>query len=173
MNNRACEKYINQKGFTFIELVVVIVLLGMMFSFALPRMDGLLFTSKIDKTSRWIVLNIANLKNKSVKEQIRFALNVDISANSFFITSEGMSEEALTEAVENSFKLGDGVTAVDLLFPFESPDEEKISNIFFYTKGYSDNAIIHIEDESGEKLSFIVQPFLPGVEIREGFIVFE
>lgn len=175
MNSRVYKKYkgIEQRGFTFIELIVVIVLLGLMFSFALPKMDGFLFSSDTDKASRWIVLNVSNLKSKSVKDQVRYALNVDVPANTFFISTDEMDEELLADARNNGFKLGNDVSLVDVVFPFESPADEEMTNIFFYKKGYSDNAIIHIENESGEKISFIIEPFLPGVEIKEGFVLFE
>ncbi len=166
-------KGVKQSGFTLIELIVVIVLLGLMFSFALPKMDGFLFSSGTDKVSRWVILNVLNLKRKAVKEQIRYSLNVDIPENSFFISIDGMDEIALAEARENGYKLGDNVKIIDVVFPFESPDEEKITNIFFYTKGYSDNAIIHIENRDGEKFSFVIEPFLPGVEIKEELVEFD
>lgn len=144
-----------------------------MFTFALPKMDGFLFSSDTDKVSRWIVLNVSNLKSKSVKEQVRYSLNVDAPSNTFFISTDEMDEELLSEARENGFKPGDNITIVDVVFPFESPDDEEMTNIYFYKKGYSDNAIIHIESGSGEKLSFIIEPFLPGVEIAEGFVLFD
>ncbi len=164
---------VKQSGFTFIELVVVIVLLGLMFSFALPKMDGFLFSSGTDRVSRWIILNVSNLKSKAVKEQIRYSLNVDIPENSFFISIDEMDETALEEARKNSFKLGSDVKLIDVVFPFENPDEEKITNVFFYTKGYSDSAIIHVENRDGEKFSFVIEPFLPGVEIKEGIVEFD
>lgn len=163
----------NQSGFTFIELIVVIVLLGLMFTFALPKMDGFLFSSETDRVSRWIVLNVANLKTLAVKDQKRYALNVDTDANILFVTTDEMDEELVNEARKGGFNLGDSVRLVDVIFPFPSPDDEEMTNIFFYKKGYSDNAIIHVETESGEKLSFIIEPFLTSVEIRDGFIIFD
>jgi len=175
LNNRLAEKYkgVKQGGFTLIELIVVIVLIGLMFTFALPKMDGFLFSSETDRVSRWIVLNIPNLKAKSVKDQKRYSLNVDVSENTLYISTDEMDDALLSEARENGFKLGDSVHLVDVVFPFANPEDEEMSNVFFYIKGYSDNAIIHIENESGEKFSFIIEPFLSSVEIKEGFVLFD
>lgn len=175
MNNRQAIKCkgVKQNGFTLIELIVVIVLIGLMFTFALPKMDGFLFSSTTDRVSRWIVLNTSNLKTKAVKDQKRYSLNVDVSANTLYISTDEMDDALLTEAHENGFKLGDSVHLVDVVFPFENPEDEEMSNILFYKKGYSDNAIIHIENEAGEKFSFIIEPFLSDVAIKEGFVLFD
>ncbi len=164
---------LKQGGFTLIELIVVIVLIGLMFTFALPKMDGFLFSSETDRVSRWIVLNIPNLKTKAVKDQRRYSLNVDVAANTLYISTDEMDDDLLNQARESGFKLGDSVHLVDVVFPVVNPEDEEISNVFFYSKGYSDNAIIHIENENSEKISFIIEPFLSGVEIKDGFVLFE
>lgn len=166
-------KGVKQGGFTLIELIVVIVLIGLMFTFALPKMDGFLFSGETDRVSRWIVLNIPNLKTKAVKDQKRYSLNVDVPANTLYISTDEMDDALLHQARENGFKLGDSVRLVDVVFPFENPEDEEMLNVFFYTKGYSDNAIIHIENENSERFSFIIEPFLSGVEIKEGFVLFD
>ncbi len=160
-------------GFTLIELIVVIVLIGLMASFALPRMDGFIFSGSTDRVSKWIILNVASLKNNAVKDQVDYALNADLSENSFFISTAEMDEDMLGEARENSFKLPDTVSIIDIVFPFEMDDDEESTGILFYSKGYSDNAIIHIENDSGERYSYIIEPFLPSVEVRDGFVLFD
>ncbi len=161
-------------GFTLIELIVVLVLLSIMFTFALPKMDGFLFSSDTDRVSKWIFLNVASLKSKAVKDQVVYSLNADTDENSFFISTEEMDEEMLDEARKNSFKLPEDVRIIDIVFPFEiSEEDEESTGILFYTKGYSDNAIIHVENSNGEKISYIIEPFLPSVDIREGFFLFD
>ena len=151
----------------------MIVLLALMCSFALPRMDGFLFSGGTERVSKWIVLNVASLKGKAVKDQIVYSLNADPDANAFFISTEEMDEEMLGEARKNSFKLPDNVRLVDIVFPFELQEDDESTGILFYVKGYSDNAIIHIENDSGDKFSFIIEPFLSSVEIRDGFVLFD
>ena len=82
----------NQRGFTLIELIVVIVLIGLMFGFALPKMDNLLYMSDRDKVARWVVLNVEHLKNLSIQKQVRHILHVDIPANTLWISQEDMEQ---------------------------------------------------------------------------------
>jgi hypothetical protein len=39
--------------------------------------------------------------------------------------------------------------------------------IYFYAKGYSDKALIHIRDTDNTVFSFLIEPFLPVVEVFE------
>ncbi len=160
-------------GFTLIELIVVIVLVALMFTFAMPRMDGFLFSSGTDKVSKWIVLNVASLKTKAVKNQVGYALNADLADNTFFISTDEMDEDMLAEARKNCFRLPESVKIADIVFPFELEEDDESTGILFYVQGYSDNAIIHIENDSGDKYSYIIEPFLSSVEIKEGFVLFD
>lgn len=163
----------DQRGFTLIELIVVIVLIGLMFSFALPKMDSLLYTDNRDRVSRWVVLNVENLKNLSVKKQVRHILHVDIPGNTFWISDENMEEEALAEAHKNGYTLPSDIRLMDIIYPFQGKEDDTRSEIYFYPQGYCDHAIIHMENDDNEKMSFVIEPFLPPVGIRDGFVLFE
>ena len=47
-----------------------------------------------------------------------------------------------------------------------------IAEIHFYRKGYSDKALIHIEDDDNEQSSYLIEPFLPHVKIIEEYVEF-
>lgn len=156
-----------------IELMVVLVLLSLMFGFALPKMDNLLYLSNRDKVSRWVVLNVEHLKNLAVKKQVRQILHVDIPANTFWVSDESMEEEALIEAQKNGFTLPKDVRMVDIIYPDKVGENDERSEIYFYPQGYCDHAIIHMEDDDRDKMSFVVEPFLPPVGVEDGFVLFE
>ncbi len=45
--------------------------------------------------------------------------------------------------------------------------------ICFYKAGYSDKAIIHIEDEDHYQVSFLIEPFLPNMKLYQEYVSFE
>ena len=163
----------NHTGFTLIELIVVIVLISMMFTFALPKMDGLLYMDNRDRVSRWVILNVEKLKNLSVKKQIPCSLHVDIKNNAFWVSEEGMDEEALEHAKKSGYQLPDDIRLVDIIYPAPTIKDEERSDIRFYSRGYSDHAIIHMENDDKEKMSFVIEPFLPPVGLKDGFVLFD
>jgi hypothetical protein len=98
---------------------------------------------------------------------------VGLDSNKLWITHEAMAEEALQSAETNGYKLPEDIKLLDV----EYPDQEKISvgqaDIYFNEKGYSDKAIIHLENDDNEKFSFLIEPFLLRVRLYNGYTEFE
>jgi prepilin-type N-terminal cleavage/methylation domain-containing protein len=161
------------QGFTLIELIVVITLISLMLFFAIPRFQVDVLSDNTNKASRWIMLKVHSLKEKAVREQKLYVLHISLDSNRLWITSEIMSQEELQAAEANGYELSDDINLLDV----EYPDEEKISvgraDIYFYKKGYSDKAIIHISNDDNERRSFLIEPFLSHVRLYDKYIGFE
>jgi len=166
-------KFRRNKGFTLIELIVVISLISLMLFFAIPRFQVDVLSDNTNKVSRWIMLKVRALKEKAVHEQKLYVLHLSLDSNKLWVTSDIMSEEELQTAALNGYELPENIKLLDV----EYPDEEKISvgraDIYFYKKGYSDKAIIHISNNDNELLSLLVEPFLSRVRLYNKYIEFE
>ena len=161
------------QGFTLIELIVVITLISFMLFFVIPRFQVDVLSDNTNKVSRWIMLKVHSLKEKAVREQKLYVLHISLDSNRLWVTSEIMSQEELQAAEANGYELSDNINLLDV----EYPDEEKISDgradIYFYKKGYSDKAIIHISNDDNERRSFLIEPFLSHVRLYDKYIGFE
>jgi len=161
------------KGFTLIELIVVIALLSIMLFFAIPQFQSNVLTDSTKKVTQWILLKIPYLKEKAAREQIRYILHVDLESNRLWITHESMSQEAIQSSEQDGYKLPDDIKLMDV----EYPDQGKISagqtSIYFNEKGYSDKAIIHLENDDNERFSFLIEPFLGQVLLYNRYVEFE
>ena len=161
----------SNSGFTLIELAVVIFLIGVTLLFAAPRLPETLLSEPSKSASRWIILKVQSLKNQSVKEHKQFMLHADINTDRFWSTSESMSEEEKLEAADKGYQLPGGLNLVDVTYP----DGEKASSgqvdIRFYEKGYSDRAILHIDDDE-DKISLQIEPFLSRVKYYDSYVEF-
>jgi prepilin-type N-terminal cleavage/methylation domain-containing protein len=160
-------------GFTLIELIVVISLISLMLFFAVPRFQVDVLSDHTKKASRWIMLQVHDLKEKAVHDQKRYVLHLSLDSNRLWVTSEIMSPEEIQSAEASGYELSDDIKLLDV----EYPDKEKISagqaDIYFYKKGYSDKAIIHISNNDNEVLSFLIEPFLSRVRLYNKYIEFE
>ena len=161
------------KGFTLIELIVVISLISIMLFFAFPRFQSNVLSDSTKEVSRWILLKIPFIKESAAREQRRYILHVSLDSNKLWITHEAMLEEALQSAETNAYKLPEDIKLLDV----EYPDQKKISvgqaDIYFNEKGYSDKAIIHLENDDNEKVSFLIEPFLLRVRLYNSYEEFE
>ncbi len=177
-------------GFSLIELIVVMSLVTVMLGFAGPQLKNVLFEDGTKKASRWLMLSIPAIKTKAVREQKLMALGVSIDQDKVWVVDpqppkgkeEGNEDEEDFENIDNLEK-GSPIKQKPFEFPndvhimdVEYPDKDRISvgetEIYFYPKGHSDHAIIHVEDGDGERYSFIIEPFLPTVKRIDDYVRF-
>jgi len=159
-------------GYTLIELVVVMALISIMFFFAMPRFRDNVLTDQVRKTSRWVITQTRHLKHQSVREKKDYILHVDMDSHKLWISSLDMEEEALEKAEEEAFQLPEDVEVLDVEFPDRGKISTGQADIYFYAKGYSDKALIHMQQDSDRQVSFLIEPFLPQTQYIEDYADF-
>lgn len=170
----------NPHAFTLVEIIVVISLISILLLFAAPKMDGLLLDDDARKVSKWIILNVVDLKDKSVQMQKRFVLTIDMDGNAFRISdaSGDMPDESFpdgeihAEAAEKTFDLPPGYRVNSVLFSQGRHIAGGAVDVAFYPEGYSDRAIIHLTDRQNRKKSYTIEAFLPHVTIHDDHVQF-
>jgi prepilin-type N-terminal cleavage/methylation domain-containing protein len=160
------------KGFTLIELIVVISLISIMLFLAIPKFQSGFLTNSTKAVSRWILIKVPDLKEKAQNEQKRYILHVDFDANKLWITHETMSAEGLQSEEISGYQLPGDIKLLDVEYPDQNTISTGQAQIYFDEKGYSDKAIIHIENDDNEKLSFVIEPFLRRVRLYQKYVGF-
>jgi hypothetical protein len=144
-----------------------------MFFFAIPRIQVDILSDNTRKVSQWIMLNISSLKEKAVHDQKRYVLHLSLDSNRLWVSNDTMSAEELEDAAAIGYNLPEDIKLLDV----EYPGKEKISvgqaDIYFYKKGYSDKAIIHITNNDNKVLSFLIEPFLSRARLYNKYLEFE
>jgi prepilin-type N-terminal cleavage/methylation domain-containing protein len=160
------------QGYTLIELIVVISLISILLFFSIPRLKQTVLIDSLKATSRWIIGKVQVLRERAVLDQKRYILHVDIDENRLWITDESMPLEEIEAASQQAFDLPADLKIREVEFP----DREIISagraDINFYPRGYSDKAMIHLQNDDGEQRSLLIEPFLTKVKIFETYTGF-
>ena len=166
---RIIKKY---DGFTLIELIVVMALLGIMLMFSIPRFHEALFLDDTKKSSRWFIAKVQSLKESAIRNQKQYFLHIDLDLNRIWETDESMSPESLENAALDAAALPGNIKILDVEFPSIGKITSGRANITFYKTGYSDKALIHMQD-GDEQFSFLIEPFLTKVTLFEKYATFE
>jgi prepilin-type N-terminal cleavage/methylation domain-containing protein len=160
-------------GYTLIELVVVMALISTMFFFAMPRFRDNVLTDQVRKTSRWVITQTRHLKQQSIREKKDYILHVDIDSDKLWISTPDMEAEALEKAQDEAFQLSEEVAIMDVAFPGRGKILSGQVDIYFYAKGYSDKALIHLQQDNDRQVSFLIEPFLPQTKYIEDYSDFD
>jgi len=79
---------IKQKGFTFIEILIIVMIMGIVTMAALPVINSTLGYSKLSSAARVFVAGLEYAANLSIRYRRSFAVDSDIENNSFKIVDQ-------------------------------------------------------------------------------------
>ena len=159
-------------GFTLIELIVVMALLGVVLFVAIPRLEGNPFLDDTKESSRWLISKIRFVRESAVRDQKDRVLNIDLDTNRIWESEAGLDEESAEKAAEQSRKLPEAFRVTDVQFPGREPQTNGLAQINFYRSGYTDKALIHVSDGDSD-LTFIIETFLTDVRLLASYASFE
>jgi hypothetical protein len=110
------------------------------------------------------------LRATAIQKQKTQALVVDLSQQRMWMINEDMSEEEQSAAAEKAFSLDGSIRLVDARYPDRESVNTGTIEIRFYPAGYSDQVLIHLENEDAERTSYLIEPLLPKLKIVEEWI---
>lgn len=159
-------------GFTLIELIVVIALMGVVLFVAIPRIEGNPFLDDTKESSRWLIAKVRTLRENAIRDQKDYLLNIDLDTNRIWDTVAGLDEEAAEKAALEARSLPEAFRVADVQYPRREPQISGRAQIGFYRSGYSDKALIHVMD-GDSPLTFVIETFLADVRILASYASFE
>ena len=161
------------KGFTLIELTVVVVLIGIILTLTVPRFQTAIVTDDLKATTRKMVGMIKGLRDEAIREQRVYFLHFDLESNRFWIDSTGMTEEERARAAEKAYTLPGRVQVLDIWSSSKGKKMTGQTAIRFSKKGYVQPSAIHLGADDGRKFTLVLSPFLGRVEVYDRYIEFE
>ena len=163
----------NHKGFTLIELVVVMSLIVMMIGLTMPKIRTTLLSDGLKRTSLRMMGLASNLRDEAVREQRTYALHLDMARRQYWIGFAHMTEEEQALARENAEKLPSDIQILDVWFKEGGKVTEGEAAILFFKKGYVQPAAIHLGADDGRRFTIVLSPFVGKVKVLEKYVDFE
>lgn len=163
----------NSKGFTLIELVVVVSLIVVMIGLTLPQVRNTLFSDALKRTALRMVGVAKNLRDEAVREQKTYGLRLDMVRQQYWVGFTAMTEEEQALARKNAEKLPNNVQILDVWFKEGGKVSEGETVILFFKAGYVQPSAIHLGDDDGRRFTVVLSPFGGKVKVLEKYVDFE
>lgn len=160
------------QGYTLIELIVVLVLVGLLGSLTLPRLRHAVFSDDLQTAVRRLAGVVRDLRNEAQRQQTDFLLRFDLDAARFWIETRDMTPEGRGYARDKSSGLPAGVGISDVWLENEGTISAGDATIVITRKGYVQPSAIHLRDDGGREFTLRFQPFLPKEEVYDGYVDF-
>ncbi|MEW5737077.1 MAG: prepilin-type N-terminal cleavage/methylation domain-containing protein [Thermodesulfobacteriota bacterium] len=161
-------------GFTLMELMVVIALLGTIFFITIPRIGRTVSVSDLDESARALAAKLSAARERALatgKEQL---LLVDMANRQIrSIEAEKKNELALSpEPAGDGFRLPGDVTVSDIQWSDGSTQATGTAEILVTREGYARYSAVHFAD-GDLRLTVFLEPFLSGVRIVRDYEAME
>lgn len=155
----------SEQGFTFLELMAVLALVGLLYFFALPSLK----TSYYDKKTpfaAWLVMNAQNFKTAAKAGASEYYLYLDLDSEAVWTGSGTGAKFSGARRVDQETNI------LGAEFISGLRVDSGVLRIGFFKGGYSDGVIIYT-NEGGENFSYRMDPFLNEIRIMNGHVSWE
>lgn len=188
----------NQKGFTMIEILVVIALISLITLFALPNVTSILKIT-LNTATRELATAIKETSQSTILTGRMHRIVYDLEENKFWVESapndtlldtEKSYDKELrrrkmlgeSEKPESPFKIDKSVTRKKISLPSgvtfkaiystqkEKPIEAGTAYTHFFPQGMIEPTLIHITDLQDHQISIVISSLVGRVKVMNGFV---
>ncbi len=159
-----------QAGYTLVELIVVVVLIGLMFGLAVPAVRDTLLNDSLKQAARRLTGATAELRADAMREHADTLLRISLDENRFWIETADMTEEKRAELRQKeSHALPEDVRIADIQRIGEKKQTEGEAEIRFSKQGYAQPAAIHLVKDD-RYVTLMIEPFLSKIRTYDRYV---
>jgi type II secretion system protein H len=154
-----------QKGFSLIEIMIVLAIMGALLGMITTNMDFLVPSSRINACAREIASTIMLAHNRATinGEDAILSYHLDNNTYQLMLMKNGKVEHF------KPWKLAEGVTFQDILAEGERKKTGGIFEVYFAPNGIVRGHVVHLQNKDQKILSIEVNPLSGDVQVMEGY----
>ena len=161
---------LNNKAFTLLELVVVMVLIALTISLAVPKISNFLYTDQLKIAARKLTGLINQSSQLAQRYQTPYLLKYIESERRFVVEPEQEDDGRYSAHDDRSLRLTESVTVKDLWSWYGGTRSSEEVVIRFNKNGYVEPTVIHLREEGGQEMSVVLSPFLGKIKVIGSYV---
>jgi prepilin-type N-terminal cleavage/methylation domain-containing protein len=172
-----------ERGYTLVELCVVILILGIVLMVAIPRLVPFLTGSRLETAARELAAFCRYLNAQAVLTKLHHTLNIDIGEGEYWVTTIAETEEATffpdsqdlqdveidTDLLRRR-KLPEGVRFEDVLLSVSGGNDRGIVEVDFTPLGPTEKIFVHLTGDTGRKNTVFFDPMTGESGLLDGHV---
>ncbi len=164
----------NKKGYTLLELTIVLVLLGLVTMLTVPRFQAFISGNEIERAARNMSTVIMHARGLAAGEGRGFLIHIDVAKGAYWVSREippGVSNtNPEKEEVVEKWRLPESVKFRDVETLGQGMIGEGEAIIHFWRNGLVETATIHLQDSKERQMTLIVNPITGFVQIEPSYV---
>jgi prepilin-type N-terminal cleavage/methylation domain-containing protein len=166
---RASGYFAGSSGFTLMELLVVIVLMGVILAFAVPSTRDVLTGDNLKKASRQLMGMEKKLRVEAVRDQMDYILCIDLPSSTYWVVASDITPEKQDEIKKRPQHLPSGVVILDIVEENNKKQSKDEVRIKFGKKNICSPAVIHLAYEEN-RMTMVINPFLGVTDVYDKYV---
>lgn len=164
---------LNNQGFTLLELIVVMVLIGITVSFTVPQIGGFLVADQMKTTTRRLIGLVHQTASLARSEHRAYLLTYQAGEHRFVAEPEMDSQQTSDQRDPKSIVLpvGSRVIVGEIWSWFGGGHGGEERKIRFSKDGYIEPTILYLGEDNGREMSVILSPFLGTIRVVDQHVV--
>ncbi len=160
-----------ERGFTLLELLVVLTLIAIMLALSVPAFRTSLFSDQLRQSARFIIGTIHEVRQAATGSRNGCYLSIDLSENQLSYTcpqppAQGEDTQSPEETPAPVVKLGSAVSVASLWSGMDKQVTSGTVSLWVNQNGRMDQLIINLTD--GEKeLALICSVFISEIRLED------
>ncbi len=163
-----------EQGFTLIEMIVVVFLIGIMLSVSIPSMRNTFFTDPLKATTRKIIGMVAGVRELAARSQQPYLLHFSRLENRIWFEKDAAEKDTkdLESQPSEQLLLPESVKITGVWMAGDEGAAEDNKLVWISKQGYLTDTIIRIEDDHGNHLNVYFYPFLDTALVADDLVPF-
>jgi prepilin-type N-terminal cleavage/methylation domain-containing protein len=170
------------RGYTLIELAVVILIIGILFTVAAPRLAPLLTGTRLESSARNIASLCRYVNAQAVLSKAYLALHFDIDTGEYWVTtftigessslfrqSDEVEEIEITSDIMHRRSLPDSVHFEDVALSETGGADRGIVDVDFTPVGAAQGMLVHLASDDGAQLTVFFDHLTGTSGVLEGY----
>jgi len=161
--------FTGSSGFTLVELLLVIVLMGVILALAVPSTRDVLTGDNLKKASRQIIGIEKKLRVEAVRDQMDYILCLDLPNVAYWVVASDMTPEKQDEIKKRPQHLPSGVVILDIVGEDNKKQSVDEVRIKFGKKNICSPSVIHLAYEEN-RMTMVINPFLGVTDVYDKYV---
>jgi len=161
--------FAGSSGFTLVELLLVIVIMGVILALAVPSTRDVLTGDNLKKASRQLMGMEKKLRVEAVRDQMDYILCLDLPNSAYWVVASDMTPEKQDEIKKRPQHLPSGVVILDIVGENNKKQSADEVRIKFGKKNICSPAVIHLAYEEN-RMTMVINPFLGVTDVYDKYI---
>lgn len=166
-----------KRGFTLIELTMVILVLGLAMAIITPRFGGFLERQEMRRTINAISGTVRYLQARAALTKriyrLTFDLDKQVLSVCYFATDhvrDGQGCQAERTRELRDYELPITVRILDVVSPHGTKTREGETATHFHPTGLAEPSVIHLGTLRNQKATLVIEPFAGRVKIFDDYV---